>query len=291
MGLKIETWNIAYRKKAEYTFRDVDAPFTVIPNGYKGWYADPFLFDYQGDTYLFAEYFSYKLGRGVISVAKYDSIINRFSDFTEIIRESYHLSYPVVFTYNNQIYMMPECAESHGLFFYRAVEFPVKWEKISVIDKEIKLADTTPFQIGKDLYALSLRQEESSSDGELVLMKYDGTVFQTLRCISKDMSNARPGGNVINYNNTLIRVSQNCEKDYGKAVNFITVKDVLGDYHEELLFQLTPDLISVTNAAHPDGIHTYNSSQLFEIVDLKYYKASFYRLFMKLFGKKLKGIS
>ena len=58
MGLKIETWNIAYRKKAMKTFRDTNEPFTVIPNGYKGWYADPFLFDYQGISYLFAEFFS-----------------------------------------------------------------------------------------------------------------------------------------------------------------------------------------------------------------------------------------
>lgn len=285
MGLKIETWNIAYRKKADRSFRDAETPFTVIPNGHKGWYADPFLFDYRGGTYLFAEYFSYKLGRGVISVAKYDSVNNRFSDFREIIRESYHLSYPVVFTYHNKIYMMPECAESRGLFFYRAVEFPTKWEKISVLDEEMKLADTTPFQIGGELYALSLRQKESSSEGELVLMKYDGGVFRTLRSITDDMSIARPGGNVITAEGSLIRVSQNCEEDYGKAVNFIKVQDIPSNYSEEMLFQLTPDVISVTNAARPDGIHTYNSSQLLEVVDLKYYRNSWYRLFLKLLRK------
>ena len=78
MGLKIETWNIAYRKKTKNTFRDTNAPFEVIPNGHKGWYADPFLFDYKGETYLFAEYFSYKLGRGVISVSKYNPEILGF---------------------------------------------------------------------------------------------------------------------------------------------------------------------------------------------------------------------
>ena len=286
MGLRIETWNIAYRRKANNTFQDTNEPFTVIPNGYKGWYADPFLFDYQGDTYLFAEFFSYQLGRGVISVAKYDSINNCFGNFREIIRECYHLSYPVVFEYNNQIYMMPECAESQGLFFYRAVEFPSKWEKTSVLDHAMKLADTTPFQIDGDLYALTLKQGEHSSNGELILMKYNGSVFQTLKSITDEMLVARPGGNMMNLKDSLIRVSQDCEGDYGKAVNFIIVNDLLGNYHEEIFCQMTPDAISVKNAAHSDGIHTYNSSRLFEVVDLKYYKTSFYRLWIKLFGKK-----
>ena len=28
--------------------------------------------------------------------------------------------------------MMPECGESNNLFFYRALDFPNKWEKISM---------------------------------------------------------------------------------------------------------------------------------------------------------------
>lgn len=41
MGLKIETWNIAYRKK-EKDFFDKKSPFKVINNGHKGRYTDPF---------------------------------------------------------------------------------------------------------------------------------------------------------------------------------------------------------------------------------------------------------
>lgn len=285
MGLKIETWNIAYRKKAKNTFRDTDEPFTVIPNGYKGWYADPFLFDYQGDTYLFAEYYSYKLGRGVISVAKFDSARDCFGEYTEIIREDYHLSYPVVFVYNNQIYMMPECAESRGLYFYRSLDFPVKWEKISVLDKKMKLADTTPFQIGKDLFALSLKQDDDSANGELIILKYDGRVFQRIRSISNDMSSARPGGNVIINTETVIRVAQNCEEDYGKALSFFEIRDLTDDYSEKFVFCITPDLVSLKNGKGACGIHTYNSSRNYEVIDLKYYRNSWYRLFMKILKK------
>lgn len=285
MGLKIETWNIAYRKKTKNTFRDTNAPFEVIPNGHKGWYADPFLFDYKGETYLFAEYFSYKLGRGVISVSKYNPEIDSFGSFSEIIREDYHLSYPVVFSYNNHIYMMPECGESRGLFFYKAVDFPNKWEKISVIDKKMRLADTTPFQFGNDLFAFSLKIEDDSAAGELILMKFDRSYFQPIKTLTKDMSLARPGGNVMICEKTMIRVAQNCEKEYGRELSFISVNNLDSDYQEETVARLTPDSIILKNNKPPVGIHTYNNSDLFEVVDIKYYRNSWYRLFLKLLHK------
>lgn len=282
MGLKIETWNIAYRKKADNTFRNTEIPFTVISNGHSGWYADPFLFDYKGETYLFAEYFSYKLGRGVISVSKYDIEKEVFTKFSEIIREDYHLSYPVVFSYNNEIYMMPECGESQGLFFYQAIDFPNKWKKISVTDKKMRLADTTPFQIGKDLFAFTLRQKADSADGELILMRYDGNVFQPVKSITKDMSIARPGGNMIISGDSIIRVAQNCEEDYGRELSFISVKNIDSDYQEKVVSRLTPNDISLNNGKPSVGIHTYNSSRNFEVIDLKYYKKSFYRLLLRM---------
>ena len=96
MGLKIETWSIAYRKKKNGLLFDDASDFQVIDNGRKGWYADPFLFDFDGKTYLFAEYFSYDISRGVLVVAVYDEAEEKFGDFKEIIREDYHLSYPFV---------------------------------------------------------------------------------------------------------------------------------------------------------------------------------------------------
>lgn len=285
MGLRIETWNIAYRKKADTSFRNTEIPFIVIPNGHRGWYADPFLFDYKDETYLFAEYFSYKLGRGVISVSKFDTEKDKFTDFSEIIIEDYHLSYPVVFSYNGHIYMMPECGESQGLFFYQAIDFPYKWKKISVIDKKIRLADTTPFQIGQDLFALTLKQKADSADGALVLMKYNGNAFQPIKTITKDMSIARPGGNMIISGDSIIRVAQNSEGDYGRLLSFISVKNMESDYQEKVVFRLTPNDISLSNGKTPAGIHTYNNSNLLEVVDLKYYHNSWYRLFLKLLHK------
>lgn len=286
MGLKIETWSIAFRKRGEKLF-DKNIPFTIINNGYKGWYADPFLFDYKGETYLFAEYFSYKLNRGVLVYSKYDEKKEIFSPYKEIINESFHLSYPVVFEYESKIYMMPETSEAGALFLYEAVSFPDKWKRLPATIEGVKLVDSTPYIKNNQLFALSLKLDENDhSKGNLLLLKYDGKKFVILngKSITNDMSIARPGGHFIEYNSKLYRISQDCDGSYGKAINLIELSDdFLENYQEKLIDKIKPEDIKVAGCDTADGVHTFNISNKFEVVDLKYYRNSFYHIFIKLF--------
>lgn len=281
MGLKIETWAVAYRNK-KHGYLEDGSGFKVIDNGYKGWCADPFLFEYNNETYLFVEFFSYKLNRGVISYSKYNTETNSFDSFKEIITEDYHLSYPLVFEYNNQIYMIPETSESETLYFYKAVNFPEKWEKTGSLISGIKIVDTTPFFVDNDLYLIGL--DITSSNHNLLLMLYKDN---NLRIVDKiencDMSLSRPGGRVIATDNKLIAVTQDCKEDYGKALNFIEVcvkdnKLMLSEVHKKV----TQEDVELINAKQAKGIHTYNFSENLEVIDLKYYKTSYYRALQRV---------
>ena len=279
MRLKIETWSIAYRKKKEgLIFNDV-SDFTVIDNGRKGWYADPFLFDYKGKTYLFAEFFSYDIGRGVLVYAVYDDENERFSAFNEIIREDYHLSYPLVFVGNDgEIYMMPESNESNELYLYKVVDFPEKWEKHKTIAEDIKLADTTLFVYNGKNYAFSLEL-----DDKMLLMELDDSynlIDKTL--LSNDMSFARAGGRIFEYEGKHIFVSQDCKDDYGKAVNLIDFTLDNKTFKHIIIKKITPEDVGLINSPKASGIHTYNFSDKLEVIDLKYYRNSYYRLFKRL---------
>ena len=285
MGLKIETWNVAYRKRCRNIF-DKSKKFQVIKNGYKGWYADPFLFDYEDDTYLFAEYFSYKLNRGVIACAKYNEQRDKFGDFKEIIVEDFHLSYPVVFQYDGKIYMMPETGESNSLFMYEAVSFPNEWKRLPAVMTDIRLVDTTPIIVEDKLYALSLRvNEEDHTRGELILLEYNNGKFEisSQGILSQDMSEARPGGHFIREDNKWYRVSQDCGESYGKAINIMEVaEDFQKKYCEELKQKIYPEEVLLDIAEAPSGIHTYNNSKDLEVVDLKFYRNSFYRIIWRI---------
>lgn len=289
MGLKIETWNIAFRKKNNAILFDRQSPFTVINNGHKGWYADPFLFDYKGETYLFAEFFSYKFGRGVISYSKYSEKENNFGDFKEIIVEDFHLSYPVVFYYRGSIYMMPETSETNSLYLYKSVSFPDRWERLQAVFTDAKLVDTTPFLIKDNLYAITLKLDEKDhSKGGLLLLEFDGEKFNQCsdKIVTKDMSIARPGGNFVEHNSKIYRVSQDCSGTYGKAINFIEVSNNYFKNSIETLYEkILPNDLKLFSGKTPSGIHTYNSSKKLEVIDLKYYKNSFYRVMLKIFRR------
>lgn len=288
MGLKIETWSIAYRRKNEKLF-DRNSPFTIINNGHKGWYADPFLFDYNNETYLFAEFFSYKLNRGVLVYSKFDKDKNKFSNFKEIIIEDFHLSYPVVFEFNGRIYMMPETSEASSLYLYEAVSFPEKWKRLSAMMTGINLVDTTPLVLNNKLYALTLRlHEDDHNCGDLLLLEYDGEKFNisSQGVLSQDMNISRPGGHFILNNKKIFRVSQDCDGNYGKAVNIIEMScDFINEFKETLVEKIFPENIILENGNCADGIHTFNVSNQFEVIDLKYYKKSFYRLLLRLLDK------
>lgn len=281
MGIKIETWTVAFRKRKNGLLSDCSG-FQIINNGYKGWYADPFLFDYNGETYLFAEYFSYKLNRGVIAYSKYNKNTDSFSSYKEIITEDYHLSYPLIFEYNNEIYMLPEANESDSLYFYRAVEFPEKWEKTKSLLDDIRLVDTTPFFIDNNLYAIGLDISDNGND--LLLLKYQDNSFYVVDRIENcNMSISRPGGKIFAYDNRLIAVTQDCKEEYGKAINFVevSVKDNKLSLSDPVK-KTTPADIVLNTAKQAQGIHTYNFSKNLEVIDLKYYKNSYYRVLQRI---------
>lgn len=289
MGLKIETWSIAYRKKREGLIFQDKGRFKVIANGHKGWYADPFLFDYKGETFLFAEFFSYELGRGVIVYSKYNEAKDEFEKFKEIICEDYHLSYPLIFTMGNDIYLIPESKASKTLYAYKAIDFPEKWEKQKPYINDMCLVDTTPFIYNDMLYAFSLKLSDSGN--ELLLLEFDKDKCSISRhkTLTKDMKVARPGGNIFDFNGKKFFVSQDCEKEYGQALNFLEIKDnFMNKFNDSVFHKVNPDCLKIVNDKCPSGIHTYNFSKNIEVIDVKYYKRSYYRVYKKIMSKLFK---
>lgn len=287
MGVKIGTWNIAFRKRGDdYLFSDTQRQFRIVKNGRFGWAADPFLFDFNNDTYLFVEFFSYKRGRGEIAYAKYDNEKEQFSKYKTIISEPYHMSYPLIFEYKNEIFMLPETNESNSLYMYRAIQFPEKWEKLSPLITDIKLTDTTPIE-GKDRFlAFTYRIDGKTEDsGELLLLiEQNGRIIVSDQdVLSNDISMARPAGKCFYDSENLIRVSQDCVNEYGRAINFFKVNpDFEENFSEEFIRKIEPEEICTNCKRKPVGIHTYNTSKKLEVIDLKYYRFSWIRLFYRL---------
>ena len=88
-------WHIAIRRRSDGRRFDDPAAYSVMPCPEDRFYADPFLFERDGRTYLFFEDFPYDLQRGVISCCELDEE-GRPGEPFEVLRRSYHLSYPAM---------------------------------------------------------------------------------------------------------------------------------------------------------------------------------------------------
>lgn len=87
--MEFDYYRAAFRKKGGHALLDDEAvPFRAIKNNLRYWVADPFVFERDGETYIFAELFDYLRRRGVIGYSKLKAN-GSFSSWKEIIVEPY----------------------------------------------------------------------------------------------------------------------------------------------------------------------------------------------------------
>ena len=50
-----------------------------------------------------------------------------------VLEEPWHLSYPFLIEWGGDIWMIPESSTNRDIAIYRAVDFPLKWERHAVL--------------------------------------------------------------------------------------------------------------------------------------------------------------
>lgn len=104
--------------------------------------ADPFLLRRGKTIYLYFEVLNLRTGRGEISVA-HSSDLEHWTYDGVALREACHLSYPYVFEYGGETYMVPESGERGVVSLYRAAAFPLGWEKVNDLLSGEAFVDTS----------------------------------------------------------------------------------------------------------------------------------------------------
>lgn len=256
-------WSIAYKEQGMERFE-------IVPNPAWGWCADPFIIEYQGIIYLFAEIFLYKSERnGVIGYCTFEN--GKFGEWKVCMDEHWHLSYPNVFIRNNNLYMCPESYQKKEVGIYELQEFPDKWKKVHTLLENVKYVDSTFMRYkGKD-YMFTFKPTFKGSEGGLLLFQIDenGKLSEP-QLISDNVGNARPGGKVIYEGEKVIRVSQDSTHGYGYGLVFNDIISVFPEYREKEIKRITVKDIEGNFKRNYLGIHTYNRCGTIEVIDLKY---------------------
>jgi hypothetical protein len=260
-------WYIAIRQRTTALRFDDSSNYQLMPCPKDRFYADPFLFEKDGKTYLFFEDFRYGEGRAVISYCEL-GVDGVPGSPVEVLRCPYHLSYPFVFEYEGEIYMIPETKESQMVELFRATNFPTTWTPEAVLLSNIYAVDATIQKVnGKFWMFAGISNGKYSNSDELSLFFADAltgpwTPHRNNPVLS-NVQRSRPAGALFYDGGRLIRPSQGCGKAYGYALVFSEVVTLTEtEYEEQPIIRIGSELI-----AGCAGTHTYNRTEQFEVVD------------------------
>lgn len=263
--LETTDWNVAWKKEN-------DNIYTLINNPVGFWLADSLVFSCDEGTFLFVEAFDKNENIGKLAVLKFNG--EEFSDFQIILEKDYHLSYPYVFEYNKQYYMIPETSGNNCIELYISETFPYKWKKIKTIF-EGKYVDTSVCNLDKEkflLYSYDLENKKLMKS----ILNMDNFSIDNIE-LTNDTNNAlRAGGNIFPHKDGNVRALQNNEYFYGQKLNII-------DDNNNIIFKIDPRDILTNDKKIYKRLHTYSKSGEFEAIDLSSYRFNLLKFVKKIF--------
>jgi hypothetical protein len=231
----------------------------LMPPSDRLW-ADPFVWKHEGNYYIFYEERLYSSNRGHIACLTLDHQMNPVANCV-VLERPYHLSYPFIFEYQEQIYMIPETEKNRTVELYRCTRFPNDWVFVKTLLSNIKAVDATLLEAAGKWWLFANIRERGSSWHALHLfcsdhLLSDQWIPHPRNPIVKDIGSARPAGRIFLHNGELIRPSQDCSVRYGYATKFNLITTLTdSDYAEICKWSFKPP-----TRRNILGTHTWNEA-------------------------------
>ncbi len=211
-----------------------------LDNPKNGYYADPFLFQYGGEIFLFVEEYSFAKSKGVITVFKL--MKNSFHKVGVCLEESFHLSFPNVFIDGTDIYMIPESSANNDIRLYKAHNFPLGWNQIATMVEDISAVDTILHKANEKYYLLTSVDKNNVGDHFTNLYIYESCELESSSWtpsahnpVIVDAERGRNAGSVHSNSQRNIRVAQAFEfGTYGKKICFFEIQNLSLECYSEV---------------------------------------------------------
>lgn len=237
-------------------------------------WADPFLVEKNGDTFVFFENYVYAAGRGKISVGLFRN--GQFHVLADALDCPYHLSFPLVFEHGGEMFMMPETCGAARVEIWRAVEFPFRWERHGVALEGLSVADPVLFNDGGRWWLFANISNTPFEDhcNELHVFEADGPALtrvkpHPLNPVVIGADTARNAGRIVRRDGRLLRLSQNNTHGvYGYGLNVMEITELSPSrYSESLITRIAPDfkpgLIGCHHMDQTDSLYVVDACRRF----------------------------
>ncbi len=226
--------------------------------------ADPFMVYEKNIWYMFFEVMNIETKNGVIGLAtstdglkwKYEKIV---------LEEPFHLSYPYVFKWQEEYYMIPETTAVNSVRLYKSIRFPMEWSFVkTLLDNDVYHDPSIFYYADKWWLFAAVR-----TNGNLCLYYADALTgpwheHPKNPIVSENPHIARPGGRVLVLNDQLIRYAQDDKPTYGNQVHaFQIIKLATTDYEEKTINE-NPMLKPSGSGWNKIGMHTIDPHKINE---------------------------
>lgn len=249
-----EVWNIAFYK-GKFDKKNLEK-FNIIKNRKNRFIADPFVIKAKNKNYIFVEDYSFKNKKGFISCYEIDNDREKF--LGKVVEEDFHLSFPFLFRYEEKLYMCPETHEKNEIRIYECLEFPIKWQYLKTLKKNICAVDTLLFQKNSLWWLLTNTDNNNiNSFSELSIFYSDeGPLTNNWKPHKKnpvivDANIARNGGLILD-NDLIYRVNQKVGfNTYGREFDINLIKSINeNDFIEEKIDNIKPNFFKNIYGTH-----------------------------------------
>ena len=221
-----------------------------------GFVADPFMVRAGGMWYMFFEVFNEQTDKGEIGLASSrDGLAWTYQQI--VLAEPFHLSYPYVFEWENEHYMIPETLEADAVRLYKATAFPTRWTFLGSL-VEGSFADPSIFFFDDRwwLFACSTPYQHDTLRlyfaGELLA---GWTEHPASPIVEGDRCRARPGGRVLVSDHRVTRFSQDCVPIYGTQVRAFDISHLTTKIYDEEENPHSPILAASDSGWNSGGMH------------------------------------
>ena len=261
-----EQWGLAYHRGVG-NGAPIGAFRQVIPPIDRLW-ADPFPIRVGTDYYIFHEELLFSTGKGRIVLTIVDAQGNVAAPIP-ILERDYHLSYPFVFQWEGDFFMMPETGFHDQVELYRCVAFPSRWKLERVLLSGLRAFDPTPaFLFGKWwLFTNIPAYGIPGTSEELHLFYADSPAGPWIahrdNPIKSDVRSARPAGRIFERQGQYYRPAQDCSRRYGHAVSINRILHLSPERYEEV----EVDRIIPSGSPSVTGVHTFNQADDLTVID------------------------
>jgi hypothetical protein len=220
--------------------------------------ADPFMIEANGSWHMFFEVMNWRTGKGEIGLAQsQDGFAWTYQQI--VLAEPFHLSYPYVFAWKGDYYMIPESYQAGSIRLYKAENFPTLWSFVAQLVEGTYLVDPSVFHYDNTWWLFTETNPEVKHDC-LRLYFADELTGPWIEhpkspVVKANAKIARPGGRVLVQGTQIARYAQDCSVSYGSQVHaFKITKLTTKNYAEEQL-RSEPILAPSGSGWNADGMH------------------------------------